>query len=447
MSIEKILLVDDDPLIRNFLAEVLKRKNKKVVVAANGEEGYAHLQKESFDLLITDMKMPKKDGLSLLKEAKKIDSSLIVLFMTAYGSIENAVEAMHQGAFHYLIKPFSVDAFVTILEKVEQQSHLLSENRKLKEEIEEVRDSKHAKIIAESPFMKQLMQDLKQIAQSSASVFISGESGTGKEVIAQAIHFLSKRKNRPFITVNCPAIPETLLESEFFGHEKGSFTGATQRKLGRFELAHEGSLLLDEVTEIPITLQAKLLRAIQEQSFERIGSERSIQVDVRIISTSNRDMKEAIEKKVLREDLFYRLNVIPIHIAPLRERKEDILPLAKYFLERFCKENHKPLISLSKKAEEKLLQYNWPGNVRELGNLMERAVVLDQKRRIDPQDLYLHFLQTKKQKREILPLEEIEKESIIAALEKLGSKTQAAKKLGITLRTLQNKLRKYQLSI
>lgn len=447
MTIEKILLVDDDTLIRNFLAEVLRRKNKKVKVATNGEEGLELLQKDSFDLLITDMKMPKMHGLALLQKAKEIDPSLIVLFMTAYGSIENAVEAMHKGAFHYLIKPFSVDAFETILEKVEQQSDLLFENKKLKKEVEEARDSKHPQIIAESSFMKNLLSDLTPIAQSSASVFISGESGTGKEVVAQTIHSLSKRSGQPFITVNCPAIPETLLESEFFGHEKGAFTGATQRKLGRFELANKGSLLLDEVTEIPVSLQAKLLRAIQEQSFERVGSEHSIHVDVRIISTSNRDMKEAIEKKILREDLFYRLNVIPIHLAPLRERKEDILPLARYFLDRFCRENHKPSITLSQKAEEKLLQYNWPGNVRELRNIMERAVVLDQKKRIEPKDLFLSLLQTAHKKEEILSLDEMEKRSILAALEKFGSKTKAAEKLGITLRTLHNKLRKYQLSI
>jgi two-component system, NtrC family, response regulator AtoC len=253
-------------------------------------------------------------------------------------------------------------------------------------------------LVTKSPAMKRIISHLGKIAKSQASVFITGESGTGKEVIAAAIHRLSKRASKPFIKVNCAAIPETLVESEFFGHEKGAFTGAQQRKIGRFELADSGTLLLDEVTEIPLNLQAKLLRAIQEMEFERIGGTRSIDVDVRILATSNREMTEAIESKIFREDLYYRLNVVPIHIPPLRERVEDILPLANYFLEKFCVENHKPKKTLTKKAQEKLLTYHWPGNVRELANIIERTVVLDFDSVIDTEHLYLDLFQKRERR-------------------------------------------------
>jgi two-component system, NtrC family, response regulator AtoC len=443
MSIKKVLVADDDPLIRSFLYDVLTQMKKEVTLSQDGNEALAALKKESFDLLITDMKMPGKDGLTLLKAAKKLDPKMMVLFMTAYATIENAVEAMRQGAFHYLIKPFSLDAFETVLAKAEEQVDLLSENFSLRQEIASASHQKHPKMIAESPFMKSLTQDLKKIAKSNASVFISGESGSGKEVIAQAVHAQSHRKEQPFITVNCPAINESLLESEFFGHEKGAFTGALQKKMGRFELANHGSLLLDEVTEIPLGLQAKLLRAIQEQSFERVGSEKTIHVDVRLISTSNRDIKEAINQKILREDLFYRLNVIPIHLLPLRERKEDILPLADYFLERFCLENQKELKKLTATAKNKMMTYRWPGNVRELANIIERAVVLDRNHLLTPEDLFGHNQSFTQPIHEIKTLEEMEKTLILKTLQKVSSKTEAAKELGITYRTLQNKLKRY----
>ncbi|MBS0619901.1 MAG: sigma-54-dependent Fis family transcriptional regulator [Verrucomicrobia bacterium] len=303
-------------------------------------------------------------------------------------------------------------------------------------------------LIAESQMMKQILADVAKIARSNASVFITGESGTGKEVIAHAIHSQSLRTARPFIKVNCAAIPGALLESEFFGHEKGAFTGAINRRLGRFELADKGTLLLDEVSEIPLELQAKLLRAVQEMEFERVGGSRPVQVDVRLISTSNRTMKEAVEQKLFREDLYYRLNVVPINLPSLRERKEDILPLAEYFLRSICEQEKLEVKHFAEDAKEALLAYNWPGNIRELANVIERAVVMNQTDRIDAANLYLESSSTPK---ESLPagitLEELEKRHILETLmRENNNRTKAAKVLGISLRTLRNKLQKYQKS-
>ncbi len=300
-------------------------------------------------------------------------------------------------------------------------------------------------LIAESPAMKRILRDLEKIAQSNASVFISGESGTGKEVIAAAIHHLSQRASAPFVKVNCAAIPESLVEAEFFGHEKGSFTGAMTRKPGRFELADGGTLLLDEVTELPILLQPKLLRAIQEQEFERIGGTRSLKVNLRFLATSNRNVQEAIESKIFREDLYYRLNVFSILLPPLRERKEDVLPLAQFFLKKMCEYNRKPLKTLSERATQKLLKYSWPGNVRELANLIERTVVLDFDPLIDAEHLYLD------EERKIAPsahigmtLHELEKQWILDTLDAYHqNRTKTAEILGISVRTLRNKLHEY----
>lgn len=305
-------------------------------------------------------------------------------------------------------------------------------------------------LIAESEVMKRVLQNVEKVAASNASVFISGESGTGKEVIAHAIHFRSPRSKFPFIKVNCAAIPAPLLESEFFGHEKGAFTGAIQRKLGRFELADKGTLLLDEVSEIPLELQPKLLRAIQEREFERVGATRPIQVDVRLIATSNRSMKEAVEKKTFREDLYYRLNVIPIFLPPLREHPEDILPLARYFLEKLCHQNQKPLPELSLPAWQKLEAYSWPGNIRELANAIERAVVMHAESLLQPE----HFDLESAAKTPPLPafpsgttLEEMEKQLILQTLASQGdNRTKTAQILGISIRTLRNKLQQYALS-
>jgi len=444
--IEKILVADDEPLMRLFIAETLKRLGKEVVLAENGAVAIKKLQEESFDLILSDIKMPHKSGLDVLEKSKSLYPNSLVILMTAHGTIESAIEAMKLGAFNYLIKPFSPEALEGAVQKGEEHLQLIKENLFL-------RNEKYAPLIAKSPSMKKILGNLGKIARSQASVFITGESGTGKEVIANAIHRASLRCQSPFIKVNCAAIPEALLESEFFGHERGSFTGAHTRKTGRFELADKGTLLLDEVTEIPLTLQPKLLRAIQEQEFERVGGTRPLNVNIRFLATSSRNMMEAIENKIFREDLYYRLNVVPIHIPALRERREDILPLVNYFLEKFCLENHKPIKQINDSAIQKLLQYEWPGNVRELANIIERSVVLDFDPIIDEEHLYLGSSGSKDsiaiEKQSSLPigmsLHTLEKKLILETLEKYHhNRTKTAATLGISVRTLRNKLHEYQ---
>lgn len=445
--IEKVLIADDEPLMLRFAVEVLKRQGKEIFIAENGAVAIQKLKEEPFDLVISDMKMPHKGGLEVLQAAKKLYPHCVVILMTAHGTIEAAVEAMRLGAFYYLIKPFSPEALEATLLKAEEHLRLVKEHRFYREETAK---SKCPQLIAKSSAMRQLLADLDKIAKSQASVFITGESGTGKEVIAGAIHQFSHRASQPFVKVNCAAIPETLVESEFFGHERGAFTGALARKTGRFELAHKGTLLLDEVTEIPLTLQPKLLRAVQELEFERVGGVKPISVDIRFIATSNRNMQEAIENKIFREDLFYRLNVVPLHIPPLRERTEDIIPLAESFLIKFCQENHKPLKTLTEKAAAKLLRYRWPGNVRELANIIERTVVLDFDTVIDAHHLYLDEPITPKTHFEKgtlpigLSLHQLEKRLILETLEAHHqNKAKTASILGISVRTLRNKLYEY----
>ena len=387
MRIEKILIVDDEELMRQFLAEALTRKKYEIDLAKNGKEALSLLKKNNYDLLITDMKMPDISGIDLLRKTREMAPNTQVIVMTAYGTIENAVEAIRLGAFNYLLKPFTPDAIETLIEKVGEHLSLVQENLYLREEVSSKRIP--TRLVAESPIMKKVLTEAIQIAKSQANVLIYGESGTGKEVVAAAIHAHSLRAVNPYIRVNCAAIPDTLIESEFFGHEKGAFTGANTKRAGRFELADKGTLLLDEVTEIPLALQPKLLRVIQEQEFERVGGTKPLSVDVRLISTSNRNLKEAIQEKILREDLYYRLNVVPIHLPPLRERKEDILPLVRYFLEKFCAENRKSAKILSKAAEKKLLNHHWQGNIRELANAIERVIVLDFSQKIEPDHLSL----------------------------------------------------------
>lgn len=455
MSIEKILVVDDEMLVRNFVAETLIRKHIDVTMAENGQMALSFLKENIYDMVITDMKMPDITGIELLQKIKEISPQTIVVVVTAYGSIENAVEAMRLGAFNYLIKPFSPDTIEAVLEKAREHCSLIQENQSLRQQVSGT-NSAAPHVIGESAAIKKIMDDVLHVAKSNASVFICGESGTGKEVIAHAIHFNSSRPNKPFIKVNCAAVPDTLIEAEFFGHEKGAFTGANAKRLGRFELANTGTLLLDEVTEIPLVLQSKLLRAIQEQEFERIGGTKPIKVDVRFISTSNRDIKEAIDKKIFREDLYYRLNVVPILLPSLRDRKEDIIPLARFFLEKFCRENHEDLKQLSVDCEKELLAYQWPGNVRELANIIERAVVMDNNKKISPEHLFAHN-EKSAEKVEItssnkiqlpigISLEELEKTFIIETLEtNHNNRTKTAEILGISVRTLRNKLQEYNL--
>lgn len=438
MRMKKILVVDDEKLLRNLLEEILLRMGKEVMVAKNGQEAISLLQTEKFDLVFTDMKMPKKSGMDVLEETKKKNPEALVIIVTAFGTVEDAVNATKKGAFHYLIKPFSFDAIESVVQKAEEHKFLIEENTYLRKEVAFKTSS--SEFIFQSEVMKNILKDLEKIAKSNASVFITGPSGTGKELIAEKIHALSNRSKKPFIKVNCAAIPDTLLESEFFGHEKGAFTGALTKREGRFELADKGTLLLDEVTEIPLSLQSKLLRAIQEQEFERVGGTDSIRVNVRFIATSNRKMEEAIEKNLFREDLFYRLNVVPIELPPLNERQEDILALAHYFLEKFSLENHKKIKTFQKEAIEALKNYTFPGNVRELANMMERIVVLDRSDRVEKQDLFLHseiksFSKPK-------TLKELEAKHILKTLRLQNfNKQKTADMLGITTRTLRNKLK------
>lgn len=443
--IEKVLVADDEPLLRDFVAEVLRRRGIEAVVVADGATAIAKLHEGPFDLVITDLKMPGKTGMDVLKAAKVLYPQMPVIIATAYASVETAVEAMKFGALNFVLKPFSPEAIEINLVKAEELLRQQTENRFLRAEIPL---SKCPELIACSAGMKKIAADLEKIAKSQASVFITGESGTGKEVIAAAIHRLSLRSNQPFIKVNCAAIPESLVESEFFGHERGAFTGALTRKTGRFELADKGTLLLDEVTEIPLALQAKLLRAIQEMEFERVGGTRSVSVDVRIVATSNRQMAEAIEAKVFREDLYYRLNVVPIHLPPLRHRPEDILPLAEHFLRHFCLENHKPQKIITPRAAQKLQAYHWPGNIRELGNIIERTVVLDFDPMIDSEHLYLDVLPppVAKPVGARMTLHELEKKLILETFEiENQNRTKTASSLGISVRTLRNKLHEYGL--
>lgn len=428
--IPKIMVVDDEKLVRDFLVETLKRKKYEVQAFDTGQKALSYLKDNKVDLAITDMKMPGLTGMDVLKKIKEISPTTIVIIITAYGSIENAVEAMRMGAFNYLIKPFSPDDIEAMIEKAREL---------LVEPIIENGTQVTFNAIGESPAMKKIFSDVERIAKSNANVLITGESGTGKEVIAQLIHDHSARADKPFIKVNCAAVPETLMESEFFGHEKGAFTGASNLHRGRFELAHKGSLLLDEITEVSPGLQAKLLRAVQEQEIERLGGTHPINVDVRIISTSNRDVKEAIEAQKFREDLFYRLNVMHIHIPPLRDRKEDILPLASFFLNKLSKENHKE-ITFSAEAKKKLTGYNWPGNVRELTNVIERAVVLNTTGTIMEEEVHTIPLHNPPE-----TLQDMEKQLIINTLKEMNhNRTKTAEKLGISVRTLRNKLQEYE---
>jgi two-component system, NtrC family, response regulator AtoC len=443
MSIEKVLVAEPDVEIREALTAALKGKKCEVIATGLLTHALELMQNQQFDLVMCS------NELNLFKSAKELQAGTPIVLLTTFAGMRNAVEAMRQGAFGYLIKPFSNDALDAMLDKVQEHEAIVQENQYLRQEISYQEGEKKNRIIAESALMKKLLEDVVKIAQSNASVFISGESGTGKEVIAQAIHDLSERSKAAFVKVNCAAIPEALIEAEFFGHEKGSFTGAHSKRLGRFELADKGTLLLDEISEVSLPLQSKLLRVVQEQEFERVGGVRPICVDVRLISTSNRNMKEAIEQKIFREDLFYRLNVVPIYLAPLRERQEDIIPLAEYFLEQLCKENHKPRKTLSAEAKTLLLNYPWPGNIRQLANIIERTTVMNAANLILPEHLGLeptYHTPTQTVSSTPLTLRALEKKHILETLLAHNqNRTRTAKVLGISIRTLRNKLKEYRI--
>lgn len=411
---KKVLIIEKQLSSRELLLNLLKGKELQLFTVEDGMGALELLQKRSFDLILSDL-----NGIQILDRSNRRPLSTPIV------QLSKEEDPPQSDIEHILKKPFSVSSVTALLLK------LLEKKKK-------------RNVIAESPAMKKILREVEIIAKSHSNVFIFGKSGTGKEVIAGLIHAHSRRKDNPFIRVNCAALPDTLIESEFFGHEKGAFTGALQKRIGRFERADRGTLLLDEISEVPLVLQAKLLRVVQEQEFERVGGCEPIHVDVRLVSTSNREMKEAIDEKAFRADLYYRLNVIPIFLPPLRERPEDILPLAKHFIQEVCERNQIPLKTLSKNVEEKLLSYSWPGNIRELRNVVEHGVVMDYSEAIEKDHLLIH-VKEKSQSFPPMTIKELEKKHILGMLDRLGgNRTQAAKALGISVRTLRNKLKEYK---
>jgi len=446
---KKVLVVDDDSLMKDFLKEALGRSDYSVDLASTGEEALEKIKDRDYDIILSDIRMPSMSGMELLKVTREYVPDAKVVMMTAYGTVENAVEAMKLGAFDYVMKPFSADEIELVLKRAFEHKRLILENRLLRSEL--AGKYRFENIVGKSPQMQKIFELVEVVADSKATVLITGESGTGKELIAKAIHYNSSRKDGPFIKINCAAFPDGLVESELFGHEKGAFTGAIRKSEGRFELADGGTLLLDEVSEISPGLQAKLLRVLQEREFERVGSGQTIQVDVRIISTSNKNLREQIEKGKFREDLFYRLNVIPMHISPLRERKEDIPILAEHFLKKYNLENNRSIQGISQKVYEMFSEYPWPGNVRELENYIERAVVTAKGKVLTPSDFPKELVLSKtyffSEAIEVgCSIYEAEKRLILKTLEaEGGNRTKAAEILGISTRTLRNKLQEYGL--
>jgi len=442
-----ILVVDDDKLVNEFLTETLTRSGHKVESVMSGEEALIKLGDHPYELLISDIKMKGMDGITLLQKALDSRRDMVAVMITAFGTVENAVKAIKLGAYDYLLKPVSPDAIEMLTERVAELIELRRENTRLRSDLA----NRYQNIIGKSTRMKQVFELIQSTADARSTVLITGESGTGKELVARAVHYASSRKDRPYIKLNCAALPENLVEAEMFGYEKGAFTGAVRQHKGKFEMAHGGTLLLDEISEMPMGLQAKLLRVLQEKEFERIGSGIPIEVDVRIIATSNRILKEAIQEKIFREDLYYRLNVIPIHLVPLRERLEDIPLLVNHFIEKYNAENHKNVSSVDDNVMRLLLSYHWPGNVRELENYIERGVVTSGNKILSKEDFPKELVLGKLADEVIkfdggLTLAEGEKFLILKALERSGgNKTKAAEALNITPRTIRNKLAEYNI--
>jgi two-component system NtrC family response regulator len=453
MEKARILIAEDEKTQRELLEGFLKKEGYHVEAVANGREALQRLGQNFFDVAVVDYKMPELDGLQTLRGIRKLYPDLPVLMMTAYGTVETAVASMKEGALDYLTKPIDLEELLLLLQKVMERSNLIRENQELKARLQE--RYTFANIIYGSPGMEEVMGLVARVAPSQATVLIRGESGTGKELIANAIHFASQRSEKPFVKVSCSAIPETLLEGELFGHEKGAFTGATQRRVGRFEEAEGGTIFLDEIGDLSAGTQVKLLRILQEKEFQRLGSNQTLKSDVRVITATHQNLEEAIKKGLFREDLYYRLNVISIHLPPLRERKEDISLLIDHFLKKYSKLNQKPISDISKEGRTLLLRYAYPGNVRELENIIERAVVLCRGEVITTQDLPFHLKEEQPEhlwetgkKAKTLPesLEEIERDLIINALHQYqGVQTRAAESLGISERVLRYKIKKYNI--
>jgi two-component system, NtrC family, response regulator HydG len=462
MTIERILVVDDDPLSREFLGEAARSLGYTVETLGSPLRALERIAKTDFDLVLTDLRMPELDGIELVRRINELEPGLPLVLVTAHGSVKSAVDAMQAGARDMLMKPVTPEGLGIVIERIAATNRLVNENEYLRSQQSEA----HPQIVARSPRILQTLRSAARIAHSRGTVLISGESGTGKERIAQFIHENSPRKDGPFIRVNCAALSEQLLESELFGHEKGSFTGAHRRHEGRFELADGGTLLLDEIGEISPAVQAKLLRVLEENEFERVGGDRTISVDVRVIAATNRKLADEVADGRFREDLYYRLHVLPIHVDPLRERPEDILPLADHFARHFALQSGVTPPELSMDARHALEDWNWPGNVRELENVIQRAVVLARGDSLRSEDLSFGTALPISARGPIgivgddddehsnvhsiydpavlanRKLADIERDAILATLDETGgNKTEAARRLGVTARTLSNKMK------
>jgi DNA-binding NtrC family response regulator len=439
----QVLVVEDEDHLRRILELQLLDAGFAVEKASSAEEALPLIDRA--DLILTDFKLPGMTGLEMLHIIRRMDSRVPVIIMTAFGTIENAVEAMKTGASDFLLKPFSLDELVAVVSKALEIRNLRDENRQLKEELG--RKYRWDNIIGRSPGMQQIFATIMRVAPSRATVLLAGESGVGKDLIARAIHFHSPRKDRPFVKINCTALPENLMESELFGYEKGAFTGANISKPGKFELADTGTVMLDEIGDVPANIQVKLLRVLQEREFERLGSNKTQHIDVRVIAATNRDLRVALEDGTFREDLYYRLNVVPIEILPLRERKEDIPYLARHFVEKLGLDSGAQITGITDAAIEKLMGYSWPGNVRELENVIERSIVMASGEKLDANDIRLDMnIRARQVHGEVglpegMSLDQYEQELIRNALKQAdGNKSQAARILGLTRNALRYRL-------
>jgi len=443
--LNKILVVDDEESIRIMLQRVLSGKKYEIQEACNGLDALKKITKEKYSVILLDLKMPEMNGMQMINRMKEMDINTPIIMMSAYGTIPEAVEAMKLGAVDYLVKPFDLDELKITLNRIIRHDEMKNENQYYKEE--EDRRFNFKEIIFQSQAMKEVLEMIEKVAPLPTTVMITGESGTGKELIARSIHKNSPRKEKPFVVANCVAFSPNILESELFGHEKGSFTGANSRRIGRFEIAHGGTIFLDEIGEISLATQAKLLRVVQEKEFERVGSSTSINIDTRIVAATNKDLREAIKENRFREDLFYRLNVFHIDIPPLRERKEDILLLAQYFIKKYNHILNKRIEGLSKESLSLLIDYSYPGNVRELENIIERAMIMCKEKIID-QDSLSFFHKKDNNNPTNGTLKEIEKETIKKSLiQNDGNRTRTATNLGISRRSLQSKIKEYKIDI
>jgi DNA-binding NtrC family response regulator len=448
-----ILVIDDKENVRKMLSKTLETEGYEVETAEDGAVGWEKAKEKRYDLVLTDLKLPKMDGLEVLSKVKESDPGIAVIVMTAYGTVETAVQAMKEGAFDYLAKPFDPDHLNVLIKRALENRRLLAENILLREEL--AHNLGYAEIIGKCEKMKEVSKLVRKVAPSDTTVLLLGESGTGKELFARAIHSLSQRRDGPYVAINCAAIPHELLENELFGSEKGAYTGSVARKMGKFEIAEGGTIFLDEVGDLDVALQAKLLRVLQEKNFERLGGTKTISVNVRLIAASNTDLKKAIEKKSFREDLYYRLSVFPLQIPPLRERIEDIPELASYFIEKYCTEMKKLKKTISREAMKLLERYHWPGNVRELENTIERAIILCEEKKIEPEHLAIR-IQTPNEirLREGAGLKEVgqhaqaeaERSLILRILnQSRGNKRKTAEILKIDYTTLFEKIKKYNI--